>query len=80
MINNNDLTKKTKEDIEFENCDKLFLTETFKDGEQTTISMNTTDTLAFNTWAFLTGAEFDEVRIRIATPEEVEKWFRGFPV
>ena len=68
--------KKTKAEIEFENCKSHFLTETFKDGKMTTISMNNVDTMAFNSWAFLTQAGFDEVRIRLATPEEVEEWER----
>lgn len=63
-------------DKEFNECETLFRKEAYMDGELVAVSMDTVDTLAFNTWAFLVTAEpkFDEVRIRVATDEEVEEW------
>ena len=69
---------KTQADIEYENSKLWFRTETYRDGKCMTVSMNTTKTLGFNTWAFLESPSgFDEVRIRLATQEEIEDWFMG---
>ncbi len=69
---------KTQADIEYENCELWFRTETYRDGKFMTVSMNKTKTLGISTWAFLESpAGFDEVRIRLATQEEIEDWFMG---
>ena len=67
-----------KYDIEkqFENNKVEFITAAFRDGEPMVWMMNSAETLAFNIWSYLTKAEplFDEIRIRVATPEEIEAW------
>lgn len=63
---------KTQAEIDFEKDDVTFMTETYKDGKLMTISMDSTETIAFNTWSFL--KVFDEVRVRVATQEEIEEW------
>lgn len=64
--------EKTEIEKEFDNNTEELMMIAYKDGEARVWSMQNTDVLAFNVWAYLTKAEpvFDEIRIRIATEEE----------
>ena len=72
-----------KTDIEKEfdkNKTELMMT-VYKDGEERIWAMQNTDVLAFNVWSYLTKAEpkFDEIRIRVATEEEIKEWYEDSP-
>lgn len=65
-------------DKEYEENSVSFITDFYKDGELLVSEMNNTDVLSFNIWSLLTHTDpegvFDEVRVRVATPEEVKAW------
>lgn len=62
--------------IDFENSDVVFKTETYKDGKLMTVSLDSVDTIGFNTWAFLTSkAGFDTVVVRVATEDEIKEFY-----
>lgn len=75
-----DEDKKYKSDIdkEYEENSVSFITDFYKDGELLVREMNNTDVLSFNIWSLLTHTDpegmFDEVRVRVATAEEVKAW------
>lgn len=63
---------------EFENNTVDFITDFYKDGELLVREMTSTDIMSFNVWSMLTHTNpkntFDEVRIRVATDEEIKEW------
>lgn len=61
---------------EFMSSDVQFVTEISRDGKPMVWMMDNVETLAFNIWSCLTRAEplFDEVRIRVATEENIKEW------
>ena len=63
---------------EYKNNNVEFITEFYRDGKMLVREMNNTDVLSFNVWSMLTHTkpkgEFDEVRIRVATDEEIKEW------
>lgn len=75
--------KEQKMDIEkeYENNNVEFITEFYRDGKMLVREMNNTDVLSFNVWSMLTHTkpkgEFNEVRIRVATDEEIKEWNNG---
>lgn len=77
------ITYEEKTDIEkeFEKNDAELMMTVYKDGEECIWTMQNTEVLAFNVWSYLTKAEpkFDEIRIRVATKEEVKEWRGELP-
>lgn len=63
----------------FEENTESFFMDAYRDGELRVKAIENTSVIAFNIWSFLTRAEpkFDELRIRLATAEEVEAWEKG---
>lgn len=72
-----------KTDIEraFDENKVWFMMTAYKDGEEQVLTIQNTDVVAFNVWSYLTKAKpvFDEIRIRVATDEEVAEWVTDTP-
>ena len=66
---------------EFDENDAKLMMTVYRDGEECVWTMQNTEVIAFNIWSYLTKAEpkFDEIRIRVATEEEVKEWYEEFP-
>lgn len=69
--------KKTEAEKEFEKNRTKFMVTCYRDEKPLVRQMNSTNTLAFNAWAYLTRAEppFDEIRVSVATEEELKEWY-----
>ena len=71
------LWEKTDIEKEFDKNEEQFIVTIYRDGKPCVWQMNNTDTLSFNIWSHLTKAEplFDEIRVRVATEEDIEEWY-----
>lgn len=70
------IIEKTEIEKAFDENKDWFMMTVYRNGEAQVWTMQNTDVLAFNVWSYLTQANpvFDEIRIRVATDEEVEEW------
>ena len=61
---------------EFKSNQDQFIITGYKDDRAVIEMLNNTEVLAFNLWSMLKKTEppLDEIRIKYATPEEVEAW------
>lgn len=73
--------EKTDIEREFDKNDTELMMTVYRDGEECVLTMQNTKVIAFNIWSYLTKAEpkFDEIRIRVATEEEVKEWYEESP-
>lgn len=74
-------TEKTETEKEFDENDTELMMTVYRDGEECIWTMQNTKVLAFNVWSYLTKAKpkFDEIRIRVATEEEIKEWNGELP-
>lgn len=79
MINKN--IEKTEIETAFDENKDWFMMTAYKDGKELVLTIQNTDVLAFNVWSYLTKAKpaFDEIRIRVATDDEVREWTTDSP-
>lgn len=73
--------EKTEIEKEFDDNDTELMMTVYKDGEERIRAMQNTKVIAFNVWSYLTKAEptFDEIRIRVATEDEIKEWYEDSP-
>lgn len=73
--------EKTDIEREFDKNDTELMMTVYRDDEECVLTMQNTKVIAFNIWSYLTKAEpkFDEIRIRVATEEEVKEWHEESP-
>lgn len=69
-------TEKLDIEKEFDENETELMMTVYRDGKECIWTMQNTEVLAFNIWSYLTKAEpkFDEIRIRVATEEEIKEW------
>lgn len=74
-------TEKLDIEKEFDENETELMMTVYRNGEECIWTMQNTEVLAFNIWSYLTKAEpkFDEVRIRVATEEEIKEWNGELP-
>lgn len=67
---------KTDIEKEYEKSEPTYKTTVYRGDETCVEMMNSKETIGFNLWSMLTKSEplFDEVRITLATEEEIKEW------